>query len=125
MINLPNNNRASEPKTSFLRNFFSNKSLSIIITNSFRNISTYVAIAEDIQSPKASRAESTAIGNNPEAFLIPCHRVIKSSGIIGDYHWGRNRKTAILGWEAAKISSENKSASFGLFHLKLNTLYNI
>ena len=70
----------------------------------FGNISTYAAIAEDIQSQKATRAVGTAIGNNPVAFLIPCHRVIKSSGIIGEYHWGNNRKTAIIGWEAAKVS---------------------
>ncbi len=50
----------------------------------FGNMSTYAAIAENIQSPKASRAVGTAIGNNPVAFLIPCHRVIKSSGIIGE-----------------------------------------
>src|SRR5260221_363478 len=56
----------------------------------FGNISTYSGIAENIQSPNASRAVGTAIGNNPVAFLIPCHRVIKSSGIIGDYHWGSN-----------------------------------
>lgn len=68
----------------------------------FGNIATYASIAENIQHPKASRAVGTAIGNNPVAFLIPCHRVIKSSGITGDYHWGSNRKTAILGWEAAK-----------------------
>ena len=73
----------------------------------FGNISSYSSIADDIQSPNASRAVGTAIGSNPVAFLIPCHRVIKSSGIIGDYHWGSSRKTAILGWEAAKISSEN------------------
>jgi AraC family transcriptional regulator of adaptative response/methylated-DNA-[protein]-cysteine methyltransferase len=73
----------------------------------FGNISTYAAIAGNIQSPKASRAVATAIANNPVAFLIPCHRVIRSSGMIGEYHWGSIRKNAILGWEAAKISSEN------------------
>ena len=73
----------------------------------FAHLSTYASIAEDIDKPKASRAVGTAIGNNPVAFLIPCHRVIKSSGIIGDYHWGGNRKTAILGWEAARKNSEN------------------
>lgn len=72
----------------------------------FANISTYSAIADDIQSCGALRAVGTAIGQNPVAFLIPCHRVIKSSGIIGDYHWGSARKTAILGWEAARISFE-------------------
>jgi len=73
----------------------------------FGHISTYADIAHNIHNPKAPRAVGTAIGSNPVAFLIPCHRVIKSSGIIGDYHWGSNRKTAILGWEAAKISAKN------------------
>jgi AraC family transcriptional regulator of adaptative response/methylated-DNA-[protein]-cysteine methyltransferase len=70
------------------------------------NISTYASIAQNILSPKATRAVGTAIAANPVAFLIPCHRVIRSSGIIGEYHWGSNRKAAILGWEAAQITSE-------------------
>ncbi|WP_374951648.1 methylated-DNA--[protein]-cysteine S-methyltransferase, partial [Mucilaginibacter sp.] len=45
----------------------------------------------------------SAIGANPVAFLIPCHRVIKSTGEFGQYHWGSNRKTAIIGWEAAQM----------------------
>lgn len=65
-------------------------------------LSTYGSIAESIQKPKASRAVGTAIGSNPVAFLIPCHRVIQSSGIIGGYMWGPTRKAAIIGWEAAK-----------------------
>ena len=73
----------------------------------FGNIATYGTIANSIQNPKASRAVGTAIGDNPVAFLIPCHRVIKSTGIIGEYHWGSNRKTAMLGWEAAKSFAEN------------------
>jgi AraC family transcriptional regulator of adaptative response/methylated-DNA-[protein]-cysteine methyltransferase len=73
----------------------------------FGHISTYGTVATDCKSPGASRAVGTAIGHNPVAFLIPCHRVIRSSGIIGDYHWGHNRKTAMLGWEAAKTSSGN------------------
>ena len=68
----------------------------------FGNLSTYGVIAENIERPKASRAVGTAIGANPVAYLIPCHRVIRSSGIIGDYHWGTVRNTAILGWEAGK-----------------------
>ena len=71
----------------------------------FGNMSTYASIASHIDQPKASRAVGTAIGSNPVAFLIPCHRVIRSTGIIGDYHWGTTRKTAILGWEAAKNSA--------------------
>lgn len=66
-------------------------------------LSTYGSIAEHIGNPKASRAVGTAIGSNPIAFLIPCHRVIQSSGIFGGYMWGSIRKTAMIGWEGAKI----------------------
>ncbi len=65
-------------------------------------LSTYGSIAEQIQKPNASRAVGTAIGNNPIAFLIPCHRVIQSTNIFGGYMWGAARKTAIIGWEASK-----------------------
>ncbi len=70
-------------------------------------LSTYRSIAEKIQNPAASRAVGTAIGSNPVAFLIPCHRVIQSSGALGGYMWGTTRKTAIIGWEAAKASLES------------------
>lgn len=63
---------------------------------------TYGKIAEKIGNTGASRAVGTAIGSNPVAFLIPCHRVIQSSGNIGGYKWGNTRKTAIIGWECAK-----------------------
>ena len=68
-------------------------------------LSTYGSIAQEIQSPKASRAVGTAIGSNPVAFLIPCHRIIQSSGVFGGYMWGPTRKTAMIGWEVAKTSS--------------------
>lgn len=67
-------------------------------------LSTYGNIAKQLQNPNASRSVGTAIGDNPVAFLIPCHRVIQSSGALGGYHWGVNRKTAIIGWEAAKTN---------------------
>ena len=70
-------------------------------------LSTYGAIAEQINNSKASRAVGTAIGSNPVAFLIPCHRVIQSTGTFGGYKWGATRKTAIIGWEAAKIHTNN------------------
>ncbi|MEO7309205.1 MAG: methylated-DNA--[protein]-cysteine S-methyltransferase [Chitinophagaceae bacterium] len=70
----------------------------------FGKAATYGAVANQIGHPCAARAVGTAIGSNPVAFLIPCHRVIRSSGIIGDYRWGTNRKTAILGWEGARRS---------------------
>lgn len=65
-------------------------------------LSTYGNIATQIKKPNASRAVGTAIGNNPVAFLIPCHRVIQSTGTFGGYMWGPVRKTAIIGWEAAQ-----------------------
>ena len=65
-------------------------------------LTTYGSIAKQIEAPKASRAVGTAIGSNPVAFLIPCHRVIQSSGNIGGYAWGNTRKTAMIGWEAAQ-----------------------
>src|SRR5690606_3361929 len=67
-------------------------------------LSSYGSIAKKMGAPNASRAVGTAIGSNPVAFLIPCHRVIQSSGIVGGYMWGSTRKTAMIGWERAKIS---------------------
>lgn len=69
-------------------------------------LSTYGTIAQQIQKPNASRAVGTAIGNNPVAFLIPCHRVIQSSGVFGGYMWGNTRKTAIIGWEGAQVNPQ-------------------
>ncbi len=68
-------------------------------------LSTYGQLAMDIGSPNASRAVGTAIGSNPVAFLIPCHRVIQSSGNFGGYMWGNTRKTAIIGWEQAQTEN--------------------
>lgn len=67
-------------------------------------LSTYGSIAQQIEKPNASRAVGTAIGSNPVAFLIPCHRVIQSTGTFGGYMWGNTRKTAIIGWEGAQIN---------------------
>ena len=65
-------------------------------------LTTYADLATKSGYEGACRAVGTAIGRNPVAFLIPCHRVIKSTGDIGNYHWGEVRKEAIIGWEAAK-----------------------
>jgi AraC family transcriptional regulator of adaptative response/methylated-DNA-[protein]-cysteine methyltransferase len=65
-------------------------------------LTTYQNIADGIGKNKAVRAVGTAIGDNPIAFLIPCHRVIRKEGILGEYHWGSIRKKALVGWEAAR-----------------------
>ncbi|HZH65159.1 MAG TPA: methylated-DNA--[protein]-cysteine S-methyltransferase [Flavisolibacter sp.] len=63
---------------------------------------TYGSIAQRIENKAAVRAVGSAIGQNPVAYLIPCHRVIQSAGTLGNYHWGAARKTAMIGWEAAR-----------------------
>jgi AraC family transcriptional regulator, regulatory protein of adaptative response / methylated-DNA-[protein]-cysteine methyltransferase len=65
-------------------------------------LANYSDLAAKIGTPKASRAVGSAVGRNPIAYLIPCHRVIRSLGIIGDYRWGRERKQAMIGWETAQ-----------------------
>jgi len=63
---------------------------------------SYDQLANAIGQPTASRAVGTAIGSNPIGYLIPCHRVIKKTGLFGQYRWGADRKQAMLGWEAAR-----------------------
>jgi AraC family transcriptional regulator of adaptative response/methylated-DNA-[protein]-cysteine methyltransferase len=70
------------------------------------HLSSYSLISGAIGQPGASRAVGSAVGHNPVAFLIPCHRVIRSTGETGEYHWGSTRKTAMIGWEAAKTYKE-------------------
>jgi len=65
-------------------------------------LTTYADLALKSGHSGAQRAVGTALGNNPVVFLIPCHRVIQASGIIGNYRYGEERKNAIIGWEAAK-----------------------
>ena len=65
----------------------------------FGETRTYLQIAIEIGSPNSSRAVGTAIGANPVAWFIPCHRVIQTSGGMGGYRWGVDRKKEILEWE--------------------------
>ena len=71
-------------------------------------LATYGEIAGRIRQPAAARAVGTAVGANPIAFLIPCHRVIRESGQLGGYRWGETRKAAILGREAARTGSTTR-----------------
>lgn len=70
-------------------------------------VSSYRAIADSIGRPKASRAVGNAIGANPVALLIPCHRVLQQSGALGGYRWGSVRKQTILVREHA-LSSQGE-----------------
>ena len=66
---------------------------------------TYSSIASHIGKPKAARAVGAAVGKNPISFVVPCHRVIGSTGALTGYHWGLTRKQAMLGWEAARAGT--------------------
>lgn len=63
---------------------------------------SYSQVATAIGHPSSARAVGLAVGANPVAFLIPCHRVIQQSGKLGGYHWGETRKQAIHAWESAR-----------------------
>ena len=65
-------------------------------------LTTYGQLAAALKNPKASRAVGSAVGQNPVAYLIPCHRVIRGTGIVGEYHWGKNRKRTMIAWESAR-----------------------
>lgn len=64
---------------------------------------SYNQVAKAIHQPTAARAVGTAIGANPIAVVIPCHRVIQQSGALGGYRWGEIRKHALHAWEAARL----------------------
>ncbi|HJV49799.1 MAG TPA: bifunctional helix-turn-helix domain-containing protein/methylated-DNA--[protein]-cysteine S-methyltransferase [Geothrix sp.] len=66
----------------------------------------YQDLARLAEAPGASRAVGTALGQNPIAWLIPCHRVIQATGALGQYHWGAPRKQAMLGFERARLEAQ-------------------
>lgn len=69
---------------------------------------SYQGLARVIGSPNASRAVGTALATNPIGYLIPCHRVIRTTGAIGDYRWGSVRKQALLGVEGARTAARER-----------------
>jgi AraC family transcriptional regulator of adaptative response/methylated-DNA-[protein]-cysteine methyltransferase len=66
---------------------------------------TYSDIARKVGATKAARAVGAAVGKNPLAFVVPCHRVLGKHGALTGYHWGLTRKRAMLGWEAGRTAS--------------------
>jgi AraC family transcriptional regulator of adaptative response/methylated-DNA-[protein]-cysteine methyltransferase len=74
------------------------------------SLTSYQNLARTIGKPTASRAVGSAVGANPIAYLIPCHRVIRSTGAFGNYRYGAVRKKAILLWERAQLQQAHRSA---------------
>lgn len=77
-----------------------------LLNTPYGRLTTYGELAKKTGNPKAYRAVGTAVGRNPVAFIIPCHRVIQSSGEIGGFMWGPERKSAMIGWEAAHLDED-------------------
>ena len=67
-------------------------------------VTTYQEIARSIHNPKALQAVGSAVGSNHVAYLIPCHRVIRKDGVLGEYRWSAIRKKSMIGWEMANAS---------------------
>jgi AraC family transcriptional regulator of adaptative response/methylated-DNA-[protein]-cysteine methyltransferase len=63
------------------------------------SLTTYGRLSAAVGQPTAARAVGSAVGANPVAFIIPCHRVIRETGVLGNYRWDPIRKRAMLGWE--------------------------
>ncbi|HXW50209.1 MAG TPA: bifunctional helix-turn-helix domain-containing protein/methylated-DNA--[protein]-cysteine S-methyltransferase [Xanthobacteraceae bacterium] len=68
-------------------------------------LTTYSGLAGKVSNPAAARAVGAAVGKNPIAFVVPCHRVIGKDGELTGYHWGITRKRAMLGWEAGQVTA--------------------
>ncbi|TVP42534.1 MAG: methylated-DNA--[protein]-cysteine S-methyltransferase [Halomonas sp.] len=62
-------------------------------------VASYADVAKSLGAPKSARAVGNAIGANPVALLIPCHRVIQQSGALGGYRWGPTKKLMVQTWE--------------------------
>jgi AraC family transcriptional regulator of adaptative response/methylated-DNA-[protein]-cysteine methyltransferase len=71
------------------------------------SLTTYQDIAAKINNPRAMQAVGSAVGSNTIAYLIPCHRVIRKDGILGEYRWSAARKKTIIGWELAHTDTPN------------------
>jgi AraC family transcriptional regulator of adaptative response/methylated-DNA-[protein]-cysteine methyltransferase len=70
---------------------------------------SYSDVAASVEAPSAVRAVANAVGANPIAWLIPCHRVLRKSGALGGYRWGIDRKRAMLAWELMAAGASRRA----------------
>ena len=75
----------------------------------FSQLASYGRLARELGMPGAQRALGSALAANTLAYLIPCHRVIRETGIIGPYRWGSERKAAMVGWEASMATAQQEA----------------
>lgn len=72
------------------------------------SLTSYGRLAAAVGRPTAPRAVGAAVGQNPLAYLIPCHRVIRETGVMGDYRWGPIRKRAMIAWESSPRDKQSR-----------------
>ena len=89
---------------------FQTKVWEALLRISSGGVTSYQDLAIALDKPEAARAVAGAIAENPISWLIPCHRVIRSTGAITGYRWGPARKRAMLGWEAAEVDRPSVGA---------------
>ncbi len=80
-------------------------------------LTTYGNLAKAAKRPTALRAVGTAVGQNPIAVLIPCHRVVPANGTVGNYHWGAHVKAALLTHEGIRLDETKTPGVPGRAHL--------
>lgn len=73
-------------------------------------VTTYQGVAEYIGKPRALQAVGSAVGANQIAYLIPCHRVIRKDGVLGEYRWSPARKKSMIGWEFGRLDEADQNA---------------
>lgn len=81
---------------------FQKKVWQALLTIPFGKRVSYESVANSIGMPKAIRAVASAIAKTPISYIIPCHRVVRKTGEIHNYRWGRERKKSMLDWEAGQ-----------------------
>jgi AraC family transcriptional regulator of adaptative response/methylated-DNA-[protein]-cysteine methyltransferase len=102
---LGRNSNTTPPKLFAMGTNFQIKVRESLMRIPWGGVVSYQDVARAIGQPKAARAIGSAVGANPIAMLIPCHRVILKSGAIHNYRWGVERKRAILAFEQAGLEN--------------------
>lgn len=82
----------------------------VLLSIPFGETRSYHWVARQIGQPGANRAVGTAVGANPVFYVVPCHRVIRSDGSLGQYYWGAAVKAAILAWERGGIKAPTNAS---------------
>ena len=107
----PPQDRSRRPLRAFVRGTpFQLRVWRALLSVSAGSLTSYGRLSAAIDQPKAARAVGSAVGANPISFVIPCHRVIRETGALGNYGGGRVRKRAIIGWEIAPRAAQSSPA---------------